>query len=113
KVIPPILFRKPQFLTDLAKLRTSIGIARNADEPVPLPPVSPTFLYFRDRTSLRNRLNVCSRSRLLAATSSVRASQASASSFSSASRPFSLRKTRQVASAVRLLPSTKGCIRQG
>ena len=45
------------------------------------------------------------------ATSSVRASHASASRCSFGRRPFSLRNTRHVASATRLLPSTKGWFR--
>ncbi len=60
----------------------------------------------------RRRDVACVRSSRLAATSRVRASQASASRYSFGSRPFSLRKTRQVASATRLLPSTKGWLRQ-
>ena len=54
------------------------------------------------------RVAVRALSRRLAATSSVRASHASTSSRSPGSRSLSLRNTRQVASATRLLPSTKG-----
>ncbi len=64
--------------------------------------------HLRERRSFRSRLVVCSRSRRLAATPIVNASHAPASSFSSGSNSFSLKKTRHVASAVRLLPSTNG-----
>lgn len=55
-----------------------------------------------------NRLVAPSLSSLLEATSSTKASHASASSDSWGSNPFSLRKTRHVASATRLFPSMKG-----
>ena len=58
--------------------------------------------------SSRRRPVVSIRSSRLAATSSVKRSHASASRVSERSKPFSLRNTRQVASATRLLPSRKG-----
>ena len=65
-------------------------------------------VHFLKRSSARNRFVVCSRSRRPAATSSVKVSHASVSSFSSGSNSFSLKNTRHVAKAVRLLPSTNG-----
>lgn len=58
-------------------------------------------------TSLRSWVVTSSRLRTLAATASVRFSHSSTSRDSSFNHPFSLRTTRQVASATRLLPSTK------
>ena len=78
-------------------------------------PVVPEFLdkeggvpHLRECKTVRSRFVVCSRSSRLAATSSVNASHNSMSSFSFGSKSFSLRNTRHVASAVRLLPSTNG-----
>jgi hypothetical protein len=66
----------------------------------------------RRRDKLRKRAVVCSRSRRLAAASIVNASNASASSLSSESSPFWLSNTKQVASAMRLLPTTNGSFLQ-
>ena len=81
----------------------------------------PVNQFFRDlgrrlgRSNIRSRFVACSRSILDAAMSHASASQASIAllgSPASGSRPFTCRKTRHAASAVRLFPSMNGWLRE-
>ena len=72
------------------------------------PQTGRTALPNRHPSSFRSVAVISSRPSSPAATARVRFSQSSTLSVSSGRSPFSLRKTRQVASATRLLPSTKG-----